>query len=150
MIINASPNFVVPNDTNLHTAYSLTIPGGTLGASGGLRLTACWSSAAAAGTHITSFLFGSLQFGSAGITATITSVEAMSRVANAGSETSQIAFLTPNAQTYPGSSANPVSTAAIDTTQDVVLSITAQKVSAARALTLLTVVVEIFGNRSSL
>lgn len=116
------------------------VPGGLLGADGGMRLYALFSFTGSGGARTLRAKFGGATFcfqaaGTANFSVSL------SRVLSNVTPTSQIAL--PNAVYEGVLSGNPIFSSSIDTTQDQILSLSVQLASAGDSATLRKLIVEV-------
>lgn len=130
-----------PLDTNDNSLWSLTVPGGLMGANDSLRITTLWSHTNSANSKNMKTLFGGTVFQS--FTAGATNcTQIQCTIRNRNAKNSQVTHQFAAGAIY-GSAGTGVTTAAVDTTIDQVLSIVANKVSGAESLALECVIVEL-------
>lgn len=142
-IAQSSVAVTCPSDTSENTLASITIPGGTMGANGRIRLTTLWSTTNSANAKTLRARLGGLAGTVVFSTAVTTnqSYRDMREIGNRNSESSQVAPA--GASGGFGASASAIVTSAINTAADVSLVITGQKATAAEILVLETYHVEV-------
>lgn len=128
-----------PADTNTNTLASVYIPARVLGLKGVVRVTAFWTLTSSANNKTLAIKFGATDLVT-NIHTAVAGVRHELIFGNAGATNSQIA----SSNTFtPAAVINAETTAAIDTTADVLLAFNATKASAGETATLKGYIVEL-------
>lgn len=125
-----------PADTSEDILATVTIPAGAMGANGQLRVWSQWSYTNSANNKFLKIRLGGIG-GTAHFAVAVTTSAEFSdfrHIANRNSQSSQIGG--PGGSSPFGSTSNPVSTSAIDTSASTTLVFTGQKVSSGETITL--------------
>lgn len=130
---------VAPANTNENTLFSFTIPGGTMGPNGVLKVSYITSCTNSANSKSVKVKLGATTFQTSTVT-TVTGVAIMTSIRNRNATNSQMAA---NSAVGDTSASVGLNTGAIDTTQDQTFSITGTKASGAETLALESVIVEL-------
>lgn len=132
-------------NTSENTLASVTIPAGSMGPNGALRVTTVWTMTNSANNKTIAVKLGGTS-GTAFCNLTLGTGIASARyehfIANAGATNSQIGFVAANTVGF-GTAAGANVTASIDTTAATTLVITGTKASSGETLTLLNYLVEL-------
>lgn len=128
------------NDTNENTLYSITIPGGTIGANGALSIRVRWDYTNSSNTKTLRARLG----GSLLCTFSATTSGTVSCVWDINNRNSASAQVGTNGA-GGGAAAGTTNTAAVDTSADQTLTITAQKATGTETVTMLGVTVTMLG-----
>lgn len=128
-------------DTNMTTLATVTVPGGSMGPNGILRITTLWSYTNSSNNKTIRTLFGGVAFQS-GIRTTTATLRDQRQIANRNAENAQVGGVTAVAVSF-GSSAGAVTTAAIDTTVDQNVEFRCQLADAGETITLEYYLVEL-------
>lgn len=124
------------------TLATITIPAGSLGPNGSFEIETLWTVTNSANTKTLRVKLGSTAFANIAAT-TSASAQLHTRVANRNSAASQVGFPSANSSGFGVSSA-AVTTGAVDTSQDAIVTITGQLASAGETITLESYVVKLF------
>jgi hypothetical protein len=115
--------------------FTYTLPAGTLGPNGGIEILPIWSMTSSANNKIIKVNFGA--FVAYNITRTASVYERLYIVViNRGSTSSQIAPGNGTGATFVVSSGGPVQTGTVDTTQNVIITVTGNRANAGDTLAL--------------
>lgn len=128
--------------TNETTLFSGTIPGGSMGANGIVRITTLWSFSGANGTRRGRIKFNGASFTDYSNAATVNAWHNLTMIRNRNATNSQIGFVAGSASSLVTTTSTNV-TASHDTTADIPLLITGQLGNASDSMTLESVLVEI-------
>ncbi|NIF39542.1 hypothetical protein F3J14_01200 [Burkholderia sp. Tr-862] len=123
------------------TLASIVVPANSINANGALRITTMWSYTNSANAKVLKLTFGGATFLNQPQTTTLSN-QAQTIIRNRGVTNSQVGFAAAAANQYSSSGASPV-TAAVDTTQDQTIAITATLVNAGETITLESYTVEV-------
>lgn len=130
---------VAPANTNENTLFSFTVPANSMGPNGVLKVSYITSCTNSANSKSVKVKLGGTTFQTSTVTA-VTGVAIMTSIRNRNATNSQMAA---NSAVGDASGSVGLNTGSIDTTQDQILSITGTKASAADALALESVIVEL-------
>jgi hypothetical protein len=128
-------------DTTETTLATITIPGGSMGPNGSVRVTTLWSCTNSANTKTLRGKFGGTVYLTRAETATA-NIRHQFQVQNRGSAASQVGA-TGNLSTGWGISTSPLVTSSVDTAADQVITLTAQLAVGTETITLEAYLVEL-------
>lgn len=128
--------------TTEETLFSMTIPGGSMGPNGALRVTTLFTTTNSANNKTMRIKLGATAFAAQVGTTNATFENIPQTIRNRGSEASQVTFPTANAHTGTATG-SAITTGTENTAIDLVLSITGQKATGAEVLTLESYTIEL-------
>ncbi len=128
--------------TTEETLFSMTIPGGSMGPNGALRVTTLFTTTNSANTKTMRIKLGATAFAAQAGTTNATWENIPQTIRNRGSEASQVTFPAANAHTGTATG-SAITTGTENTATDLVLAITGQKASAGEVLTLESYTIEL-------
>lgn len=142
ILASAAPDAVCPANTSENTLATITVPAGSMGPNGVLKIRTSWSVTNSANTKNLRVRFGGSPYTLIAAT-TIATASVETQVINRGVENSQIAGFVSNGTSPYGTSTASQPTSTVDTTAAANITITAQLANSAESIILRSYTVEL-------